>query len=189
MNRCAWPANNPHNIDYHDNEWGVPLHDDQKHFEFIVLDGFQAGLSWTTIITKRENFRKAFDQFDAKTIVNYNENKIAELLRDAGIVRNELKIRAAITNAEQFLRLQSEFRTFDNYIWQFVGHKTIVNKWKHLKEIPVSTKESDEMSKSLKKAGFKFVGTTICYAYMQAAGMVNDHTIDCHRYREVLKMK
>jgi DNA-3-methyladenine glycosylase I len=187
MNRCAWPANNPYNLEYHDKEWGVPLHDDQKLFEFMVLDAFQAGLSWTTIITKRENFRKAFDHFDAKVIVNYDDKKINELLLDTGIIRNQLKIKAAITNAGLFLKFQKEYGTFDNFIWQFTGHKTIVNKWKHLKEIPVSTKESDNMSKTLKKAGFKFVGTTICYAFMQAAGMVNDHAVDCFRYKEVQK--
>ena len=182
---CSWPGNSPLMNKYHDEEWGVPVHDDQKIFEFIVLDGFQAGLSWSTILNKRENFRKAFDNFDAEVIANYNEDKINLLLQDASIIRNKLKVRATVTNARYFLEAQKEFGTFDKYIWQFTGGKTIINKCRKLEDIPVSTKESDAMSKDLKKRGFKFVGTTICYAYMQAVGMVNDHTINCYKYNSV----
>jgi DNA-3-methyladenine glycosylase I len=185
--RCDWTNNNPYNIEYHDTEWGVPLHDDQKLFEFLILDAFQAGLSWLTILKKRENFRKAFDNFDAKKIALYDDKKINELLNNAGIIRNKLKIHAAVSNAKSFLKIREEFGSFDKYIWQFTKHKTIVNKWKNWKEIPASTKESDAMSKDLKKRGFKFVGSTICYAFMQAAGMVNDHTVDCFRYKEVMQ--
>ncbi len=184
--RCDWTNNNPYNIEYHDKEWGLPLHNDQKLFEFLILDAFQAGLSWLTILKKRENFRKAFDNFDAKKIALYDDKKINELLNNAGIIRNKLKIHASVTNAKSFLEIQKEFGSFDKYIWQFTKHKTIVNKWKNWKEIPASTKESDAMSKDLKKRGFKFVGSTICYAFMQAAGMVNDHTVDCFRYKEVM---
>ena len=186
---CSWPGNSPLMNKYHDEEWGVPVHDDRKLFEFIVLDGFQAGLSWSTILNKRENFRKAFDNFDAEVIANYNEDKINLLLQDAGIIRNKLKVRATVTNARYFLEAQKEFGTFDKYIWQFTGGKTIINKCRKLEDIPVSTKESDAMSKDLKKRGFKFVGTTICYAFMQAAGMVNDHLVDCFRYNAVSKKK
>ncbi len=186
-NTCSWPNSKPLDVTYHDTEWGVPLHDDRKLFEFMVLDAFQAGLSWSTILNKRENFRLAFDNFDAQKIALYDENKVQELLQNAGIIRNKLKIRATITNARLFLDIQKEYGSFDTYIWQFVGGKTLVNKWKSMDEIPVSTKESDAMSKDLKKYGFKFVGTTICYAFMQAAGMVNDHTTACFRYAEVLE--
>lgn len=182
---CEWTGNNPLMIEYHDKEWGVPLHDDRKLFEFIILDAFQAGLSWNTIINKRKNFRKAFDNFDAKKISKYNEKKYESLMNDAGIIRNQLKIRATITNAKAFLEVQKEFGSFDKYIWQFTGGKTIVNKWKTLNELPARTKESDAMSKDLQKRGFKFVGSTICYAFMQAAGMVNDHLVQCRRYKEV----
>ena len=185
--RCEWTANNSFNNEYHDNEWGVPLHNDQKLFEFLILDAFQAGLSWLTILKKRNNFRKAFDNFDANKIAMYDENKIQELLNNAGIIRNKLKVRAAITNAQSFLTIQKEFCSFDKYIWQFVNHKTIINKWTKKQDVPVNTLESDAMSKDLKKRGFKFVGTTICYAFMQAAGMVNDHTTDCFRYKQVIK--
>ncbi len=184
--RCPWVGENDWNKDYHDTEWGVPVHDDRKLFEFLILDAFQAGLSWLTILKKRENFRKAFDNFDAQKMANYSEDKIQELLQDAGIIRNKLKIRAAVSNAQAFLKLQKEYGSFDNYIWQFTEHKTIVNTWTKNEEIPVSTAMSDVMSKSLKKNGFKFVGTTICYAFMQASGMINDHIICCFRYREVL---
>ncbi len=186
-NTCSWPNSKPLDVTYHDTEWGVPLHDDRKLFEFMVLDAFQAGLSWSTILNKRENFRLAFDNFDAQKIALYDENKVQELLQNTGIIRNKLKIRATITNARLFLDIQKEYGSFDTYIWQFVGGKTLVNKWKSMDEIPVSTKESDAMSKDLKKYGFKFVGTTICYAFMQAAGMVNDHTTACFRYAEVLE--
>ena len=184
--RCPWVGENDWNKDYHDTEWGVPVHDDRKLFEFLILDAFQAGLSWLTILKKRENFRKAFDNFDAQKMANYSEDKIQELLQDAGIIRNKLKIRAAVSNAQAFLKLQKEYGSFDNYIWQFTEHKTIVNTWTKNEEIPVSTAMSDAMSKSLKENGFKFVGTTICYAFMQASGMINDHIICCFRYREVL---
>ncbi|RLD62966.1 MAG: DNA-3-methyladenine glycosylase I [Bacteroidetes bacterium] len=183
--RCAWTANNPFHNEYHDTEWGVPLRNDQKLFEFLILDAFQAGLSWLTILKKRDNFRKAFDNFDPKKVALYNENKIQELLNNAGIIRNKLKVRSSITNARIFLKIQKEYGSFDKYIWQFVDHKPIINKWERIEDVPVSTKESDAMSIDLKKRGFKFVGTTICYAFMQAAGMVNDHTTDCFRYVEI----
>ena len=183
--RCPWPAGKALDTHYHDTEWGVPLHDDQKLFEFIILDGFQAGLSWSTILNKRENFRKAFGNFDAMKVAKYDEDKVQSLLQDAGIIRNKLKIRAAISNANCFLEIQKEFGTFDKYIWQFTGGETIQNSWEETSQIPVSTLESDAMSKDLKKRGFKFVGTTICYAFMQAAGMVNDHIVSCYRYKEL----
>ncbi len=176
-------------IEYHDNEWGVPLHDDRKLFEFIILDAFQAGLSWNTIINKRKNFEKAFDNFDVVKISKYSEKKYDKLMNDAGIIRNRLKIRATITNAKAFLQVQKEFGSFDKYIWQFTGGNTIVNKWKIMKDLPAKTKESDAMSKDLLKRGFKFVGSTICYAFMQAAGMVNDHIVSCTRYKEVQRSK
>ncbi|MBN2758731.1 MAG: DNA-3-methyladenine glycosylase I [Bacteroidales bacterium] len=183
--RCAWTGNNEFNNVYHDKEWGVPIHDDKKLFEFLILDAFQAGLSWLTILKKRENFRKAFDGFNAEKIAKYNQTKIDELLNNEGIIRNKLKINAAVTNAKAFLEVKKEFGSFDKYIWQFVDYNTITNKWKTIKEVPASRKESDSMSKDLKKRGFKFVGTTICYAFMQAAGLVNDHTTDCFRYSEI----
>ena len=185
ISRCPWPGGREHDIKYHDEEWGVPVHNDKKLFEFLVLDAFQAGLSWTTILKKRENFRVAFDDFDATVIANYGEEKVSELMQNTGIIRNQLKIRSTIKNAELFLDIQKEYGSFDSYIWQFTGGTTIVNKWKKMNEIPVNTNESDAMSKDLKRRGFKFVGTTICYAFMQAAGMVNDHVIDCFRYKEV----
>lgn len=170
---------------YHDEEWGVPVHDDKLHFEYIVLDSFQAGLSWSTILNKRENFRKAFDGFDALKISRYSEKKIERLLKDEGIIRNRLKIHATIGNAEAFLKIRKEFGTFDKYIWQFTDGKVLSNKLKSYKQVPARTKHSDAMSKDLYSRGFKFVGPTICYAYMQAAGMVNDHLVSCHRYRKV----
>lgn len=185
--RCHWPGERPHDIIYHDEEWGVPVHDDMKLFEFLLLDAFQAGLSWTTILKKRDNFREAFDNFDAVKISEYGDDKVNNLLNNKGIIRNRLKILSSISNAKLFLNIQKEFSSFDSYIWQFTGGKTIVNSWKTMKDIPVSTSQSDAMSKDLKKRGFKFVGTTICYAFMQAAGMVNDHTVDCFRYLEVGK--
>ncbi|HEY9115696.1 MAG TPA: DNA-3-methyladenine glycosylase I [Bacteroidales bacterium] len=183
---CAWPSNDALMIAYHDEEWGVPVHDDRKLFEFMVLDAFQAGLSWKTILYKRENFRKAFDNFEPEVIANYNEDRIEMLLQDAGIIRNKLKIRATITNAKCFLEVQKEFGTFDKYIWQFTGGKTKANKWTELNQIPASSPESDAMSKDLKKRGFKFVGSTICYAFMQAAGMVNDHMSYCTQRAQVI---
>ncbi len=184
--RCAWTNNNEWNNKYHDEEWGVPLHDDQKLFEFLILEAFQAGLSWLTILKKRENFRKAFDYFDAEKIAQYDDRKIEQLIQNKGIIRNSLKIKAAIVNAQNFLRLQKENGSFDKYIWQFTGGKTIVNHWKTQAEVPTHTPESNAMSMALKKEGFKFVGTTICYAFMQAAGMVNDHTTDCFRHKELI---
>ena len=185
VKRCAWCLSSEKMIDYHDKEWGMPLHDDRKLFEFIILDAFQAGLSWNTIINKRDNFRKAFHNFDAVKIAKYSQSKIDRLLNDAGIIRNRMKIHSTIDNAKAFLKIQKEFGSFDKYIWQFTEHKTIVNKIKDLKSIPATSKESDAMSKDLKSRGFRFVGSTICYAFMQAAGMVNDHTTDCHRHKKV----
>lgn len=183
--RCSWTNNNPYNNEYHDKEWGVPVHDDQKLFEFLVLDAFQAGLSWLTILKKRENFRKAFDDFDYKKIAEYNEKKEQELLKNKGIIRNKLKIKAIITNAKAFIKVQEEFGSFDVYIWSFVNNKTIKNSYNKLGEIPSTSKESDAMSKDMKNKGFKFVGSVICYAFMQAAGLVNDHEVSCFRYNEV----
>ncbi|OFY48065.1 MAG: DNA-3-methyladenine glycosylase [Bacteroidetes bacterium GWF2_41_31] len=185
--RCPWPAGKALDTQYHDHEWGVPLHDDQKLFEFLVLDAFQAGLSWSTILNKRENFRQALDGFNPQIIARYSEDKVAELMNNPGIIRNGLKIRATITNAQYFLKVQEEFGSFDRYIWQFTNHQTKTNAWNSLKEIPASTPESDAMSKDLKKRGFKFVGSTICYAFMQAAGMVNDHLVTCFRYEQVME--
>ena len=185
VKRCEWSNSDELMIKYHDKEWGVPLHDDQKLFEFIVLDGFQAGLSWFTILKKRENFRRAFDGFDARKIAKYEGKETKRLLSDAGIVRNRLKIAATIINAQKFLEVQKEFGIFDKYIWRFVSGKTIKNKFRTLSQIPAKTKESDEMSRALQKRGFKFVGSTICYAFMQAAGLVNDHSPNCFRYREI----
>ncbi len=183
--RCPWPSDDSLMIKYHDKEWGVPLHNDRKLFEFLILEGFQAGLSWRTVLHKRENFRKAFDNFDFNKIAKYNKRKINSLLKDAGIIRNKLKIEGAITNAKAFLLVRKEFRTFDKYIWGFVDGKPIQNKFKSLKELPAKTKLSDKISDDLKKRGFEFVGSTIVYAHMQATGMVNDHIIRCYRYKEV----
>lgn len=180
ITRCHWAtADDQLYIDYHDYEWGVPLHDDDKLFEFLVLEGFQAGLSWITILRKRENFRKAFDDFKATKIVKYDAEKIEELMQNAGIIRNRLKIEGAITNARIFLEIQAEYGSFDQYLWQFVGGQTLVNQWNRSEQVPANTHVSDEMSKALKKRGFKFIGTTICYALMQATGMVNDHLMEC----------
>jgi len=185
--RCSWPSDDKLMIKYHDKEWGVPVHNDRKLFEFLILEGFQAGLSWRTILHKRENFRNAFDNFDFNKIAKYNKGKINSLLKDAGIIRNKLKIEAAITNAKAFLQVRKEFGTFDKYIWSFVNGKPIQNKFKSLKELPAKTKLSDKISDDLKKRGFKFVGSTIVYAHMQATGMVNDHLISCYRHKEVKK--
>ena len=186
--RCAWldyRGKAPElDINYHDEEWGVPIHDDRLLFEFLILEGAQAGLSWTTILKKRENYRKAYDNFVPEKVAAYTEEKQQELLQDKGIVRNRLKVAASVTNAKAFLEVQKEFGSFDAYIWKFIGGNPRQNSWKSLKEIPATTKESDAMSKDLKKRGFKFVGSTICYAFMQATGMVNDHTTDCFRYTE-----
>lgn len=180
--RCAWVTADLLYRNYHDREWGKPVHDDRLLFEFLILEGAQAGLSWLTILKKRDNYRKAFDNFDARKIARYNAAKIEKLLTDPGIVRNRLKITAAVQNAKAFLAVQKEFGSFDNYTWRFVGGKPIKNAWKTLKQLPATTAESDALSKDLKKRGFKFVGSTICYAFMQAVGMVNDHTVHCFRH-------
>lgn len=172
-------------IEYHDTEWGVPLHDDRRLYEFLVLDAAQAGLSWRTVLHKRENYRRAFDGFDANQVARYTEKRVAKLLQDPGIIRNRLKVRSAITNARVFLRIQEAFGTFDHYIWRFVGGTPIVNRWRSLRELPARSKESDAMSKDMKTRGFTFCGSTICYAFMQAAGMVNDHIVTCHRWKAV----
>jgi len=185
MRRCEWANKSDLEQSYHDNEWGVPIHDDRSLFEFLILEGAQAGLSWSTILKKREGYRKAFDDFDARKIAKYSKIDISRLLHDSGIIRNRLKIGATITNARAFLQLQKEAGSFDNYIWQFVHGKPIQNLWEKITDIPSNTTESDAMSKDLKRRGFKFVGTTICYAFMQAVGMVNDHVVDCFRYQEL----
>ena len=182
--RCPW-ATTPLGIQYHDQEWGVPQHDDRVLFEFLVLEGAQAGLSWSTILQKRDNYRRAFDNFDAPKVARYDARKVTNLLADTGIVRNRLKIAAAIQNAQAFLTVQKEFGSFDAYIWRFVGRGPMRNAWKTLKQIPARTPASDAMSKDLLGRGFKFVGPTICYAFMQAVGMVNDHLVDCFRYLEI----
>jgi len=187
LKRCDWVnVNDPLYVAYHDIEWGVPVHEDRLIFEYLILEGMQAGLSWSTILHKRENFRQAFDHFEPGVIAAYNENKVEELMNNAGIIRNRLKILAAIGNAQAFLATQAEFGTFDAYIWQFVEGKPKVNAWQLLREIPAKTAESDLLSKYLLRRGFKFVGSTIIYAHMQATGMVNDHTVDCFRYAELL---
>ncbi|MFN8529507.1 MAG: DNA-3-methyladenine glycosylase I [Anaerolineae bacterium] len=184
--RCGWAAHaDPIYSRYHDEEWGVPVHEDIRHYEFLVLDGMQAGISWYIVLKKREAFRAAFDHFDPVKVAQYGPEKIEELMQNAGIVRNRQKINAAVTNAKAFLKVQEEFGTFDRYIWGFVGGKTLVNHWTSMKEVPALSPEAQAMSKDLLKRGFKFVGPTICYAYMQAAGLVNDHTVDCFRYKEV----
>jgi DNA-3-methyladenine glycosylase I len=184
--RCEWAETNDLMRKYHDEEWGVPLHEDRALFEFLVLDGFQAGLSWAIILNKRESFRKAFDNFEAEKIAGYDDNKIAQLLENPGIVRNKLKINAAISNARAYLDLKYQEGSFSDYLWSFTGGRPIVNSHDSWKEIPPVSKESDEMSKNLKKRGFKFVGSTICYAFMQAAGLVNDHINDCYRREEII---
>ncbi|MDX2000995.1 MAG: DNA-3-methyladenine glycosylase I [Chitinophagales bacterium] len=186
--RCTWARKTKEEAEYHDTEWGVPVHDDRKLFEFLVLDAFQAGLSWLTILRKRENFRKAFDDFDYQKIARYDEAKIQSLLQDEGIIRNRLKVYGTVTNAQQFIKVQEEFGSFDTFIWQFTDGKTLQNQRAGIKDIPPRTDASDAMSKALGKRGFKFVGSTICYAFMQAAGMVNDHEIGCFRHKEVLKL-
>ncbi len=185
LKRCEWVGKNPLMIKYHDEEWGVPVHDDRKLFEFITLDAFQAGLSWEIILNKRENFRKAFSNFQPEKIAKYNSKKVERLLENQGIIRNKLKIEATINNAKAFINIQKEFGSFDKYIWQFTGNKTIQNKWRKHSDIPTKTEISDRMSKDLKKRGFKFAGSTISYAFMQAAGMVNDHLTTCFRHKEL----
>ncbi|MBX2955706.1 MAG: DNA-3-methyladenine glycosylase I [Cyclobacteriaceae bacterium] len=180
--RCAWCLKFEQYIDYHDKEWGVPVHDDRTHFEFLILEGAQAGLSWSTILKKREGYRKAFADFDPVKVARFTEKRLEKILLDPGIVRNRLKVYATVNNAKRFLEVQKEFGSFNKYIWSFVNGKPIVNKWKSLKQIPATTKESDALSKDLLKRGFKFVGSTVIYAHMQACGLVNDHLVDCWRY-------
>lgn len=185
IHRCAWAGSNPVYQSYHDKEWGVPLHNDKKLFEFLILEGAQAGLSWITVLKKRDAYRKAFDGFDYKLVAEYGDDKIQELLNNAGIIRNRLKIRSAIQNAKAFLEVRREFGTFNKYIWEFVDHKPIQNTWPSLKEMPAKTELAEIISKDLKKRGFNFVGPTIVYSHMQATGMVNDHTVDCFRHKEL----
>ncbi len=183
--RCQWVNDDPLYINYHDKEWGVPVKDDRKMFEFLILETFQAGLSWYTILKKRENFREAFDSFNYNKIARYGESKKQELLQNTSIIRNRLKIEAAINNAQRFMEVQKECGSFCNYLWEFVNHKPVRNQWKRMKDVPSKTELSDKISKDLKKRGFKFVGSTTIYAHMQACGMVNDHTTDCFRYSEL----
>lgn len=184
--RCEWAGTGqPEYLDYHDKEWGVPVHDDRVHFEFLILEGAQAGLSWITILKRRGGYRKAFADFDFTRVATFSEQKVEDLLQDTGIIRNRLKVLSAVNNAKQFLKVREEFGSFDKYIWSFVDHQPIVNKWKKMDEIPATTPESDILSKDLKKRGFKFVGSTIIYAHMQACGLVNDHAVDCFRYKEI----
>lgn len=187
--RCKWAGEDPLYCEYHDLEWGLPVHDERLLFEFLILEGAQAGLSWITILKKRENYRKVFDNFDAHSIAGYDSDKVEELIQNRGIIRNRSKINAAILNSRAFLKIQEDFGSFDKYIWSFVDHSPIQNQWKELGEIPTQTPESEAMSKDLKKRGFKFVGPTICYAFMQAIGMVNDHTTDCFRHQELFEKK
>ncbi len=183
VSRCGW-ARDPLSMEYHDTEWGVPLHDERGQFEFLILEGAQAGLSWSTILNKRPAYRRAFDRFDPRKVARYDGARIAQLLADEGIVRNRLKIRAAVRNAQAFLAVQKEFGSFDRYIWGFVGGRPLCNRWRRLDQVPARTAESDAMSRDLQKRGFTFVGSTICYAFMQATGMVNDHLVSCFRYQE-----
>lgn len=189
ITRCEWAEGQFEDyVQYHDQEWGVPVHDDQTHFEFLILEGAQAGLSWSTILKRREGYRKAFANFDPQKVARFDEAKIRELLQNEGIIRNKLKVRSAVTNAQLFLEVQKEYGSFDKYIWEFVGGEPIINHWKDLKEIPPTTKESDALSNDLKKRGFKFTGSTIIYAHMQACGLVMDHTTDCFRYKELVEI-
>jgi DNA-3-methyladenine glycosylase I len=188
MNKCKWALHSANEEHYHDHEWGVPVHDDRLLFEFLLLEGAQAGLSWSTILNKREGYRKAFDNFEVATVARYDDNKIKELLADPEIVRNKLKINSAITNAQAFIKVQEEFGSFDAYIWHFVDGKPLQNNWQHHHELPAATNTSDLISRDLKKRGFKFVGSVIVYAHMQATGMVNDHTVDCFRHEEIRRL-
>ncbi|HYB21643.1 MAG TPA: DNA-3-methyladenine glycosylase I [Thermodesulfobacteriota bacterium] len=183
--RCEWAGSDPLYIDYHDHEWGVPVHDDRRLLEMLILEGAQAGLSWITILKKREAYRQAFDDFDPQKLSNYGESQIRQLLKNPGIIRNRLKIEAAVQNARAFLRVVDEWGSFDRYLWQFVGHRPIQNRWKRQQDIPARTRESDAMTRDLKKRGFKFVGSTVCYAFMQAVGMVNDHPTYCFRHSQI----
>lgn len=187
--RCAWVSDDPLYLQYHDHEWGVPIYDDKLLFEFIILEGAQAGLSWITVLKKRENYRAAFDNFDPHKISLYSQNKLNTLLLNPGIIRNRLKIASTVTNAKAYLKILTEYKSFSQYLWQFIDHNQIQNSWKYFKTVPTRNAISDMMAKDLKKRGFKFVGTTICYAFMQAVGMVNDHTTNCFRYLEVKKKR
>jgi DNA-3-methyladenine glycosylase I len=187
LTRCPWPANDKLMIKYHDKEWGVPVHNDRKLFEFLLLEGFQAGLSWKTILHKRENFKEAFDNFDFNKIAKYDKKKINSLMKNSGIIRNRMKINAAVNNAKAFIEIRKEFGTFNKYIWSFINNKPVINKFKSLSELPAKTELSDKISEDLKKRGFKFVGSTVIYAHMQATGMVNDHLVSCFRYNELKK--
>ena len=186
--RCEWSGSDPLHVAYHDTEWGVPVHADRSLFEFLILEGAQAGLSWSTILKKREGYRKAFDNFDVRKISRYSADDVSRLLANPGIIRNRLKINAAITNAGAFLRIQEEYGSFDRYLWRFVNGRPVQNAWERITDIPASTPESDALSKDLKKRGFTFVGSTICYAFMQAVGMVNDHIVGCFRHDEVKRL-
>jgi DNA-3-methyladenine glycosylase I len=187
MNRCAWSIGSTIYENYHDEEWGVPVHDDRKHFEFLILESAQAGLSWLTILKRREGYRKNFANYDPKIVATYDQKKIEEMILDPSIIRNRLKIEAAVNNARRFLEIQEEFGSFDNYIWGFVNGKQVVNKWEAMEQLPAKTELSDIVSKDLKKRGFKFVGSTIIYAHLQAVGIINDHVMDCFRYKDVIE--
>lgn len=184
--RCEWAGDDPLMIEYHDKEWGAPQHDDRHLFEFLILEGAQAGLSWSTILRKREGYRRAFADFDPRKVARFNRRSVARLLADEGIVRNRLKVESAITNARQFLNIQDQFGSFDNYLWSFVDGLPLMNRFESLADLPANTPLSDALSKDLRQRGFRFVGTTICYAYMQSVGMVNDHIVSCFRYRELI---
>ena len=190
MKRCEWPANGDEQyVRYHDEEWGVPVHDDRKHFEFLILEGAQAGLSWATVLRKREGYRNAFADWDPEKVARFTEKHVEKLMLDAGIIRNRAKINATVNNAQQYLKVQEEFGTFDAYIWRFVDGKPVVNTWKSMKEVPATTPLSDAVSKDMKQRGFKFVGSTVIYAHLQATGLVNDHTTDCFRYKQLKNMR
>jgi len=187
MERCAWAGDDPLYVRYHDEDWGVPVHEDRTHFEFLVLESAQAGLSWITILRRRESYRKLYDQFDPRIVAEYDEKKIEALLGDTGIIRNRMKVESSVNNARRFLEVQEEFGSFDRYLWDFVGGKPVVNCWSEMSQIPASTELSDRVSKDLKKRGFRFIGTTIMYAHLQAVGLVNDHLRSCFRYGEIVK--
>jgi len=189
INRCTWVGDNPLMLDYHDREWGVPVHEDRQHFEFLVLEAAQAGLSWSIVLKKREGYRRAFSQFDPRQVARYTQKRIQRLTADPSIIRNRLKIEAAVRNARAFLAIQDEFGSFDAYSWRFVDGRPRLNRWKAMKEIPATSRESDAFSRDLKHRGFSFVGSTVMYAHMQAVGMVNDHLVNCFRYRQVQRLK
>ena len=186
MERCAWAGDDPLYMRYHDEDWGVPVHEDRTHFEFLVLESVQAGLSWITVLRRRENYRRLYDQFDPRIVAEYGEEKIEALLGDAGIIRNRMKVESSVNNARRFLEVQEEFGSFNRYLWNFVGGKPLVNRWSEMSQIPASTELSDRVSKDLKKRGFRFIGTTIIYAHLQAVGLVNDHLVGCFRYKEIV---